>query len=111
VRRAARPPSRSKRRRPLETERLPPMPASHTVAVLLDDALLTLTRAVGVLRRRNVAIEHLALRPSDTAGVSRLTFVLKTDPATADRVVQQFHKIVGVRDVMLVATEDSTTEV
>ena len=87
------------------------MPDSHNVAVLLDDALLTLNRAVGVLRRRNVAIERLALRPSDTAGVSRLTFVLKTDPATADRVVQQFHKIVGVRDVVLVATEDSTTEV
>ena len=87
------------------------MPASHTVAVLLDDALLTLNRAVGVLRRRNVLIECLALKPSGTAGVSELTFVLKADAVTAGRVVQQIHKIIGVRDVVLVATEDSTTEV
>ena len=87
------------------------MPASHSVAVLLDDALLTLNRAVGVLRRRNVPIERLALRPTATAGVSQLTFILKADAATADRVAQQFHKIVGVRNVVLAATEESTREV
>jgi len=36
---------------------------------------------------------------------------LKADAATADRVAQQFHKIVGVRDVVLAATEESTREV
>jgi acetolactate synthase I/III small subunit len=84
--------------------------AAHTVAVLLDDALATLNRAVGVLRRRNVPIEGLALHPSGTAGVSRMTFVLKTDAATADRVAQQLHKMIGVRSVMLLTGEDSTTE-
>jgi acetolactate synthase small subunit len=84
--------------------------SEHTVAVLLDDALATLNRAVGVLRRRNVPIEGLALHPSGTAGVSRLTFVLKTDAATADRVAQQLHKMIGVRSVMLLPGDDSTTE-
>jgi acetolactate synthase I/III small subunit len=84
--------------------------AAHTVAVLLDDALATVNRAVGVLRRRNVPIEGLALHPSGTAGVSRMTFVLKTDAATADRVAQQLHKMIGVRSVMLLTGEDSTTE-
>ena len=70
-----------------------------------------MNRAVGVLRRRNVSIERLALRPTGTAGVSQLTFILKADAATADRVAQQFHKIVGVRDVVLAATEESTREV
>jgi len=87
------------------------MPASHNVAVLLEDRLLTLNRAVGVLRRRNVPIECLALKPSGTAGVWERTCVLKADAATAGRFVQQIHKIIGVRDVVLVATEDSTTEV
>src|SRR3989475_12948794 len=86
------------------------MPASHTVAVLLDDALLTLNRAVGVLRRRNVAIEHLALPPSDTAGALRLAFALQTDPATAARGPQQIHKIVEVCDEMVAATKESTIE-
>jgi acetolactate synthase small subunit len=80
------------------------------MAVLLDDALVTLNRAVGVLRRRNVPVEGLALHPSGTAGVSRLTFVLKTDAATADRVAQQFHKMIGVRSVMLLSSDDATTE-
>ena len=57
-------------------------PSAHTVAVLLDDALVTLNRAFGVLRRRNVPIEGLALHPSGTTGVSRLTFVLKADAVT-----------------------------
>ncbi len=84
--------------------------SAHTVAVLLDEALVTLNRAVGVLRRRNVPIEGLALHPSGTAGVSRLTFVVKADAETADRVAQQFHKMIGVRSVMVLANDDSTTE-
>ena len=89
---------------------LSPSPSAHTVAVLLDDALVTLNRAFGVLRTRNVPIEGLALHPSGTAGEARLTFVLKADAATADRVAQQFHKMMGVRSVMVLANEDSTTE-
>jgi acetolactate synthase small subunit len=83
---------------------------AHTVAVLLDDALVTLNRAVGVLRRRNVPVEGLAVHPSGTAGVARLMFVLKTDAVTADRVAQQLHKMVGVRSVIVLTAEDSTTE-
>ena len=89
---------------------LPPSLAAHTVAVLLDDALVTLNRAVGVLRRRNVPVEGLALHPSGTAGVSRLTFVLKADAVTADRVARQFHKMIGVRSVMVLTSDDSITE-
>ncbi|PYO78759.1 MAG: hypothetical protein E6K55_03835 [Gemmatimonadetes bacterium] len=86
------------------------VPRAHTVAVLLDDALVTLNRAVGVLRRRNVPVEGLALHPSGTAGLSRLTFVLKADAVTADRVAQQFQKMTGVRSVMVLGGEDITSE-
>jgi len=84
--------------------------ASHTVNVVLDDTLLTLNRAVGVLRRRNVAVARFAVRPCGQAGASRMTFVLTTDAATADRVVQQFHKIVGVRAVEITTTQDPIAE-
>jgi acetolactate synthase small subunit len=87
------------------------VPSAHTVSLLLDDALVTLNRAVGVLRRRNVPVEGLAVHPSGTAGLSRLTFVLKADAATADRVAQQFHKLIGVRSVMVLTGEESTREV
>src|SRR5437899_7178351 len=77
------------------------MPGSYAVSVLLDDGLVTLNRAVGVLRRRNVPVEQLAVGPSGTAGVSRLSFVTPIDATTVDRVVQQFRKIVGVREVLV----------
>ncbi len=80
------------------------MTASHTVNVVLDDTLLTLNRAVGVLRRRNVAVTQFAVR------AGRMTFVLNTDAATADRVVQQFHKIVGVHAVEITTTQDPIAE-
>jgi acetolactate synthase-1/3 small subunit len=86
------------------------MASAHTVAVLLDDALVTLNRAVGVLRRRNVPIEGLAVHPSGTAGVSRLTFVLKGDATTVERVAQQFHKMIGVRSVMVASGDENISE-
>jgi acetolactate synthase small subunit len=80
--------------------------------VLLDGTLLMLNRAVGVLRRRNVTVEQFTVRPCGPPGegVSRMTFVLNTDAATANRVVQQLHKIVGVRAVEITAVHDPTTE-
>ena len=81
------------------------MTATHVVDVLLDSTLLTINRAVGVLRRRNLAAERFTVRPCGTAGVSRMTFVIHADAATADRVVQQFHKTAGVRAVEITASE------
>ena len=88
------------------------MTASHNVDVLLDDTLLTLNRAVGVLRRRNVAVERLTVRPCGDGGggVSRMTFVLTADAAAVDRVVQQIHKIVGVRAVEVTTVQNHPTE-
>jgi acetolactate synthase small subunit len=80
---------------------------SHRVSVLLDDALLTLNRAVGVLRRRNLPVADLAVAPSGTDGVARLTFRILGDAAAADRVVQQFHKMIGVREVAIAPGDSS----
>lgn len=63
-----------------------------------------------MLRRHNVRVEDLVLRPSGAGGVTQLSFVLKTDDATAERVVQQFHKMIGVRDVVSNKTEDQGRE-
>lgn len=88
------------------------MPGSRAVSVLLDGGLVTLNRAVGVLRRRNVPVADLAVGPSGTAGLSRLSFVTTIDDSAVDRVVHQFRKILGVRDVRVTqADEETTTEV
>ena len=78
-----------------------PAAAGHAVTVLLDDALVTLNRAVGLLRRRQVPVEGLVVSPSGAAGLSRLTFVTTGDAAAVARMAQQVGKIVGVRDVLV----------
>src|SRR5712691_7411460 len=86
------------------------MPASHAISVLLDEGLATLNRAVGVLRRRNVPVGDLTVGPSGTAGVSRLSFVTRIDGAAVDRVVQQFKKIIGVREILVTRADDDNRQ-
>jgi acetolactate synthase I/III small subunit len=70
---------------------------SHAVAVLLEDRLVTLTRAVGLIRRRNLPVHSLSVGPTGTPGLSRLTLMINSDTDTADRAVQHLQKVVGVR--------------
>ncbi|HEY3013349.1 MAG TPA: acetolactate synthase small subunit [Gemmatimonadales bacterium] len=73
------------------------MTSSQTVSVLLEDRLVTLNRAVGLIRRRNLPVRSLAIGPTGTPGLSRLTIMMHSDTATADRAVQQLQKMIGVR--------------
>jgi len=72
------------------------MTGSHTVSVVLEDELVTFTRAVGVLRRRNFPIKSIAVGPSASPGLARLTIMMQTDPTTANRAARQLEKVVGV---------------
>ena len=74
------------------------MSGPHAVAVLLEDRLITFTRAVGLLRRRNLPVRSIAVGPTAVPGVSRLTIMMHADEATADRAVQQLQKLIGVRE-------------
>jgi acetolactate synthase-1/3 small subunit len=71
--------------------------AARAVSVLLEDRWITLNRAVGLIRRRNLPVRSLAVGPTATPGISRLTIMIHSDTATADRAVQHLQKVVGVR--------------
>jgi acetolactate synthase-1/3 small subunit len=73
------------------------MMAPQAVSVLLEDRLITLTRAVGLIRRRHLPVRSLAVGPTATPGFSRLTIMIHSDSATADRAVQHLQKVIGVR--------------
>ena len=79
--------------------------ASQRISILLEDGLVTLNRAVGVLRRRNVPVADVTVGPSGTVGVSCLSFTSPIDAAAVERVVQQFRKTIGVRDVLVTAAD------
>ena len=73
------------------------MTTARAVSVLLEDRWITLNRAVGLIRRRNLPVRSLAVGPTATPGISRLTIMIHSDSATADRAVQHLQKVVGVR--------------
>ena len=83
------------------------MGASHAVAVLLDDDLVTLNRVVGVVRRRNMPVTDITVGPSQMTGVLRLTFFTEGDDAAADRLLRQLEKTFGVRAATVYGAEDA----
>src|SRR2546423_12979707 len=66
------------------------------VWVVRGDGLITVTGAGGIIRRRNLPVRSLAVGPTTTPGLSRLTIMIQSDPATAERAVQHLHKLIGV---------------
>jgi acetolactate synthase-1/3 small subunit len=85
------------------------MISQRAVTVLLEDHLITFTRAVGLLRRRNLPVRSIAVGPTVTPGVSRLTVMIQSDEATAERAVQQLQKVVGVRNAAAFPARDGVT--
>ena len=82
------------------------MTSAQAVSVLLEDRLITLNRAVGLIRRRNLPVRSLAVGPTDTPGLSRLTLMIHSDNATADRAVQHLQKVIGVRAAVAFPSSD-----
>jgi acetolactate synthase-1/3 small subunit len=85
------------------------MITQRAVTVLLEDRLITFNRAVGLIRRRNLPVRSMAVGPTVTPGLSRLTIMLHSDEATADRAVQFLQKVVGVRDAVAFPARDGVT--
>jgi len=73
------------------------------VSVVLDDALLTLSRAVSLVRRRNLPIRHLAVSLDGPGSGCRMSFQLHGDAAAARGVAELLRNIIGVQEVTLSA--------
>ena len=82
------------------------MSEAQAVSVLLEDRLITLNRAVGLIRRRNLPVRSLAIGPTGTPGFSRLTIMMQSDIETAERAVQHLEKVIGVRGAIAFPTGD-----
>ncbi|HEU5262187.1 MAG TPA: acetolactate synthase small subunit [Gemmatimonadales bacterium] len=81
----------------------------HAVSVLLDEALLALNRTVGVLRRRNLPIESIAVGPAGAPGLARLTIILNSDEATVDTTVKKLRNLSGVRAAVTFPMDEGVT--
>ena len=85
------------------------MSGPRAIAVLLEDRLITLNRVVGLVRRRNFPVRGLSVGPTGTPGLSRLTIMMQSDEAAAERAVQHLRKVVGVRDAAALPQGEAVT--
>jgi acetolactate synthase I/III small subunit len=83
------------------------MSAAQALVVLLEDHLITLTRVVGLIRRRNFPVRSLSVGPTGTPGISRLTIMMQSDEAAAERAAQHLQKVVGVHQAAVVPQGDA----
>ena len=80
--------------------------STWVVSVLLQDDMLALNRATGIIRRRNLPVGNVSLGPTGRPGTLRLTCVVSSDHAAADRLAHALRKMVEVRAVSVHAEAD-----
>lgn len=69
---------------------------SHVLALLVEDKPGLLTRVAGLFSRRGFNINSLAVGPSDTPGLSRITVVVDVDELPLEQVTKQLNKLINV---------------
>jgi acetolactate synthase-1/3 small subunit len=68
----------------------------HTFTVYVEDRPGVLNRVSSLFRRRGFNIQSLSVGQSETAGVSRMTLVVATDPGGAARIKAHLYKLIHV---------------
>ena len=71
----------------------------HTLVVLVEDKPGVLNRVASLFRRRAFNIESLTVGRTSEPGVSRMTIVVDSDQASAERVTAYLYKLVNVLQV------------
>jgi acetolactate synthase-1/3 small subunit len=68
----------------------------HTFAVYVEDQPGVLNRVSSLIRRRGFNIQSLSVGTTETAGISRMTVVVRTDDGGAARIRAHLDKLVPV---------------
>jgi len=74
------------------------MKRPRQVTVLMTSDLLTLGRASGALRRRNLPIRGFTVESNGPPGIWRLSCEIDADDATVESLLLQIQNVVGVRE-------------
>jgi acetolactate synthase I/III small subunit len=72
---------------------------NHTLVALVEDKPGVLNRVASLFRRRAFNIESLSVGRTAEPGVSRMTLVIDSDQASAERVIAYLYKLVNVLHV------------
>lgn len=72
----------------------------HTISVLVEDKPGVLTRVAGLFSARGFNINSLAVGPTETAGLSRMTVVVDVESKPLEQVTKQLNKLVNVIKIL-----------
>ncbi|MHC1783164.1 MAG: acetolactate synthase small subunit [Anaerolineaceae bacterium] len=73
---------------------------NHTIVILVEDLPGVLNRVASTFRRRAFNIESLTVGHTETAGISRMTIVVDSDPGNVERLTALLYKLVNVIQVI-----------
>jgi acetolactate synthase I/III small subunit len=73
---------------------------------LMEDRPGVLTRVASLIRRRNFNVVSLAVAPTETPAISRMTAVVECDESQEEQVGKQLRKLVNVTKIITELTPD-----
>jgi len=79
---------------------------NHTIVALVQDKPGVLNRVASMFRRRGYNISSLTVGHSETADLSRMTFVVEGDDATVEQVTKQLYKLIDVVRVLEMSEDE-----
>jgi acetolactate synthase-1/3 small subunit len=72
----------------------------HTISVLVEDRPGVLTRVAGLFSARGFNIDSLAVGPTDTEGLSRMTIVVQVESKPLEQITKQLNKLINVIKIL-----------
>ena len=82
--------------------------ALHTLSVLVEDQPGVLARVSALFSRRGYNIQSLAVGPTETPEVSRMTIVVDVDFDSLEQITKQLNKLINV---LKIVEMDETTAI
>ncbi len=79
----------------------------HILSILVENKPGVLTRITGLFARRGFNIDTLAVGPTDTDSISRITLTLDGAVHPIDQVTKQLHKLINVLKIRDLEPEET----
>jgi len=80
-------------------------PSTHTLSVLVQNKPGVLARIAGLISRRGYNIESLAVGPTESREMSRMTLQVNVEDVVLEQITKQLNKLIEV--LKIVELEDS----
>src|SRR3546814_9043069 len=83
--------------------------SKHTLSVLVENKPGVLARIAGLFSRRGFNIDSLAVGPTESPDVSRMTIVVSVEQSPLEQVTKQLNKLVEVIKIVELDTGSSVS--